>query len=92
MSPATPRRPRTGPLTARQLEVLSLVSHGFSNEDAAEEMGIAAVTFKNYIHTVLVDLGASDRAHAVRIGFEDDLLKPSGQRRPRKPRNKAAAR
>jgi DNA-binding NarL/FixJ family response regulator len=72
-------------LTKRQLQILSLVSHGFSSSEIAAELSIETVTVRNHVHRILAALQASDRAHAVRIGFEEDLLVESRERRPRNP-------
>lgn len=73
-------------LTERQLQVLSLVSHGYSNPEIAAELVLEVATVKQHVRRILDQLAASDRAHAVRIAFEDDILTKSPRRRPRHPR------
>lgn len=84
-------RPR-GVLTEQQLRVLSLVSHGYCNREIAAEMMLAHSTVANHVRRILAELQATDRAHAVRIGFEDDLLTEARERRPRNPRRGYGAR
>lgn len=76
---------RCGDLTERQRQILSLVSHGFTTMEIASELHVAEDTVKTHIGRVLRALQASDRAHAVRIAFEEGLLVPAAQRRPRMP-------
>lgn len=70
-------------LTPQQLKVLSYISHGYSNAAIGAELFISEDTVKTHVRRVMVTLGATDRAHAVRIGFEEGLLVRSAHRRPR---------
>ena len=69
-----PRQP-SGPLTVRQLEVLSLVDRGYSNRRIGDELGLAEPTVKGHLRRTLKLLGASDRRQAVlsarRLGLLD---------------------
>jgi DNA-binding NarL/FixJ family response regulator len=56
--------PVTGLLTARQIDVLKLVSQGQSNKQIARELGMAPTTVKTHIEHMLVTLGASNRTEA----------------------------
>jgi DNA-binding NarL/FixJ family response regulator len=56
--------PVTGLLTARQIDVLKLVSQGQSNKEIARELGMAPTTVKTHIEHVLQTLGASNRTEA----------------------------
>lgn len=75
-----------GGLSEQELRVLSLMSHGYANREIAAALGLAFPTVGRHVSNILAELQASDRAHAVRIGFEDDLLKKSEHRRPRNAR------
>lgn len=70
-------------LTAQQLKVLSYVSHGYSNAAIGTELFVSEDTVKTHVRKVMLALGATDRAHAVRIGFEEGLLVRAAYRRPR---------
>jgi DNA-binding CsgD family transcriptional regulator len=61
-------------LRPRQLEVLRLIADGFSNGEIAERLGIGSETVKGHIRELLVKLRADSRAHAVAIGFRQQLL------------------
>lgn len=75
-----------GPPTGRELQILSYISHGFTSAQIATELSLSVDTVRTHTYRLLIRLGATARAHAVRIGFEDGLLKPAAQRRPRTPR------
>jgi DNA-binding CsgD family transcriptional regulator len=60
-------------LTARELEVLTLIAVGLTNREIAERLGIAPATVKTHLEHVYKKLEVSDRASAVtyalRAGF-----------------------
>lgn len=51
-------------LTAREREVLTLIRHGLSNSEIADELIIELGTVKNHVHSVLKKLGVSSRRSA----------------------------
>jgi DNA-binding NarL/FixJ family response regulator len=64
----------TAPLTAREVQVLTLISEGNSNKQIAGILGTSEQTIKNHVSAVLRKLNANDRAHAVYIAARDGLL------------------
>lgn len=58
----------------REVEVLTWVSHGKSNEDIGTIMSISKLTVKNHVQKILRKLEVTNRAQAVRKGFEIGLL------------------
>ena len=64
-------------LTAREVEVLALVSRGMSNGDIAQELFIGEATVKTHLLHAFDKLGVSDRTAAVttamRLGVLRDL-------------------
>ena len=54
-----------GELSKREREVLELVARGSSNEQIAQELGIAAQTVRNYISNIYDKIGVHSRAEAV---------------------------
>jgi DNA-binding NarL/FixJ family response regulator len=48
-------------LTAREREVVALISEGLSNKDIAERLHIATFTVKSHIHNILEKLALSTR-------------------------------
>lgn len=85
LSPAIARRimehfQRTGPvdgesqaLTARETDVLSMVSKGFRNAEVAQALGLAESTIATHVKSIYRKLGISSRAeaalHAARMGL-----------------------
>jgi len=78
----TPRQPAEGEVvdpvvterfTARELDVLRLVSQGHANREIAGELSLAEVTVKKHVQSIIGKLGVSDRTHAaivaVRLGL-----------------------
>lgn len=61
-------------LTARELEVLTLVQHGLRTRQIAEELGIGEVTVNFHLKNLMGKLQANDRAHAVTIALKRGLL------------------
>ena len=65
----------TAKLTARQLEILDMVSRGFSNQDIASRYNISLTGVKKHLQTIFAKLGVSSRAEAVGIAMHHQLLK-----------------
>jgi DNA-binding NarL/FixJ family response regulator len=63
-------------LTARELEVLALVSRGLSNGDIATELFIGEATVKTHLLHVFDKLGVSDRTAAVTTAMRAGVLRP----------------
>jgi DNA-binding NarL/FixJ family response regulator len=61
-------------LSDRQLEVLSLIAEGLSNNEICEQLEVALETVKTHVLHVLQRLNARSRAHAVSIGHRHGLL------------------
>jgi ATP/maltotriose-dependent transcriptional regulator MalT len=62
-------------LSAREVDVLTLVASGCSNGEVAGRLFIAEETVKTHVRHVLGKLQARNRAHAVSIGFQRGLIK-----------------
>ncbi|GAB3108239.1 response regulator transcription factor [Streptomyces calidiresistens] len=71
---ARARAPRTGEPTARETEVLRLVSLGRSNREVARELFVSEATVKAHLSHVYEKLGVKDRAAAVAVAYERGLL------------------
>lgn len=61
-------------LTARELEVLQLISDGYRNKQIAGRLAIAETTVNFHIKNLVDKLGANDRTHAVTIALRRGLL------------------
>jgi DNA-binding NarL/FixJ family response regulator len=70
------RAPAEETLSDRELEVLTLVSQGASNQDVAGRLFISEATVKTHLRHIYDKLGANDRASAVAAGYNLGLLTP----------------
>ena len=52
------------PLSKREMEVLSYLTHGMSNKEIANLLGISHQTVKNHVTSILRKLGVEDRTQA----------------------------
>jgi HD-GYP domain-containing protein (c-di-GMP phosphodiesterase class II) len=82
-------RRREGPagLTAREVEVLTLVAQGLSNKETARRLVISPKTVANHIEHIYAKIGASTRATASLFAMQHGLLPeeqfaPDGQLTP----------
>jgi DNA-binding NarL/FixJ family response regulator len=61
-----PTEPSAFPeLTGRELEVLSLLAQGLTNQAVADRMGISLKTARNHVSNILARLQVADRTEAV---------------------------
>ena len=72
--PCPPPEPGVERLTEREVEVVRLMSGGYSNREIAHALGTAEGTVKNQVSSVLAKLGARDRTRAVLKALEMGLL------------------
>lgn len=73
MAPAS-RQPLIEPLTERELEVLRLISQGFSNQAIADRLVVALGTVKTHTASLYRKLDVSSRTQAVARASELGLL------------------
>ncbi len=66
-------------LTPRELEVLTLMGHGLSNAELADELTLSEATVKTHVAHVFGKLGLRDRAQAVVLAYETGLVSPGDQ-------------
>jgi DNA-binding NarL/FixJ family response regulator len=64
-------------LTARELEVLTLIAKGQRNREIANEIGRTEETVKMHVKSVLAKLGVSDRTEAVAVALERGIIHAS---------------
>jgi DNA-binding NarL/FixJ family response regulator len=71
--PARPQVFEQSP-TAREIEVLQLVSEGLVNREIGDRLFLSEETVKSHVRHILAKLQARSRAHAVAVGFRRGLL------------------
>lgn len=59
--------PTNGTLTIRELEILSLIEEGLTNQQIASRLSLTVHTVKNHVHSLLAKLGVRSRAEASRV-------------------------
>lgn len=74
--PQVPELIRTSPLTQREWQVLGLIYSGYSNEQIAGELDVAATTIKTHIRNLYQKMGIAHRQDAVQQA--QHLLKVMG--------------
>jgi DNA-binding NarL/FixJ family response regulator len=62
------------PITAREIEVLSLLKEGLSFEDAADTLGISVRTVRYHIEKINLKLNTKNRLEALAKAIESGLL------------------
>jgi DNA-binding NarL/FixJ family response regulator len=65
-------------LTPREMEVLLLISRGFSNSEIAATLYLSEPTVKTHVTRVLAKLSVRDRVHAIVLAYESGLVEPGG--------------
>jgi len=67
---------RMAELTARELEVLTLVARGLSNRQIGESLFLSDATVKTHLAHVYAKLDVRDRVQAVVLAYETGLARP----------------
>jgi DNA-binding NarL/FixJ family response regulator len=61
-------------LTKRQVEILKLMSQGFSNKQMANKLFLSETTIKAHLRTIFKKLNVSNRTQAVLVGINKGLI------------------
>jgi DNA-binding NarL/FixJ family response regulator len=67
-------------LTPREIEILTLVGMGLSNDEIAQRLTISPTTAKTHVNRTMTKLHARDRAQLVIAAYENSLVIPSDRR------------
>jgi DNA-binding NarL/FixJ family response regulator len=73
--PSTPP-PQLEELTPRELEVFTLIAHGLSNGEIADQLVLSAATVKTHVKRILSKLDVRDRVQAVVLAYDVGLVRP----------------
>jgi DNA-binding NarL/FixJ family response regulator len=71
-----PKLDAVAQLTAREIDVLTLIAKGRSNGEIADELYISEVTVKSHIGHIFVKLNLRDRAAAIVYAYEHGIAAP----------------
>ncbi|MEI6778629.1 MAG: response regulator transcription factor [Chloroflexales bacterium] len=70
---AQPATQITDKLTGREVDVLRLIAHGFSNADIATRLHLSEGTVRNHVSALLAKLEVTDRTQAAVIAMQHGL-------------------
>jgi len=62
-------------LTARELDILKMVSKGLTNRDIGQALGISSFTVKNHVNNIMEKLGVGDRTEAATISIQKGIVR-----------------
>jgi len=72
----TPAAEKVGhDLTAREREVLALMTEGLNNKQIAERLVVSPSTAKSHVSSILSKLGVTSRTEAVALALQNHLVK-----------------
>jgi DNA-binding NarL/FixJ family response regulator len=63
-------------LTPREIEVLTMIGKGLSNQEIARDLVLSEATVKTHVKHVLRKLDSRDRVQAVVFAYESGLVRP----------------
>lgn len=73
--PRTSTKENPAGLTNRQMEVLAMLSEGWTNSEIADRLFISTKTVDHHVSAILSKLDAHTRAEAVALAFQSKLIK-----------------
>lgn len=75
--PSTDQRERHGPVTQRELQVITRIAMGERLPDVARALFISPSTVRTHVRNLMEKLGAHSQAQLVAIAFAEGLLDPA---------------
>lgn len=74
--PHVPSAEAIGDLSTREVEVLSLIASGLSNQEIASALFVSNTTVKTHVSHILTKLGVRDRVQAVVEAYNSGIVIP----------------
>jgi LuxR family maltose regulon positive regulatory protein len=71
---AAPATPPEEALTRKEVQILELLAHGFSNDAMAEKLFVSESTVRTHLRSINTKLHASNRMHALAIARQRHLV------------------
>ncbi|MEV7301240.1 response regulator transcription factor [Streptomyces clavifer] len=68
--------PRIASLTEREREILTVIGHGWTNNEIAGRLHLAESTVKTHVTRILAKTGSRDRVQAVILAYDTRLVNP----------------
>lgn len=68
------KKHRPGGLTAREMDVLSCIGEGLSNQEIADKLCVSEKTVKNHLTNIFRKLGVADRTQALVYVLKNKIL------------------
>jgi DNA-binding NarL/FixJ family response regulator len=75
ISKALADQPPHSHLSAREVEVLELIAHGFSNKEIGRALGITEATVKWHVNLILHRLDVADRTEAIVSALQRGIIR-----------------
>jgi DNA-binding NarL/FixJ family response regulator len=69
------RAPAAAALSAREIEVLTLVARGNNNKGVARYLHISEATVKSHLMHIFAKLGVNDRTQVVTTAVQRDIVR-----------------
>ncbi|MEX0913792.1 MAG: response regulator transcription factor [Demequina sp.] len=76
VAPHQPTAEAIGDLSDREVEVLTLMARGLSNQEIASELFVSNTTVKTHVSHILTKLGVRDRVQAVVEAYDSGIVLP----------------
>ncbi len=70
--------PPRNDLTARELDILRLISQGMTNNAIGKELFISVNTVRNHVQSLLTKLGAHSKLEALSVAIRDGVIEAPG--------------
>ena len=70
-------------LTARELEIVTTVTTGFSNKEIAQQFSLSEETVKHHLTKIFSKVGVSNRLELALFAISENLMRPLSETSPK---------